>query len=656
MSGLQLKFTVDDKATPEIKKLQKQLNAMKVSTVGATKGTSLFSNSLITLAGSTYLLNKAYDKTILRGLKYNNLLENQRNSIATLINVTSSNVSLQGKQLSYQDKVNLSLENSNELMKELTKLNANTPQTLGQTAQIFKTMYAPMQKVNASQEDMLYLTEKLAIASKVGGVEFNSLLAGVDGLASGTVLANSDLGRFLSSLGLTNDKLKKSDDVIGLLKNSLKDFKAFDDLDTAVSNLNVQWDTLTGNMTKDIFVAQKESVKTLTKALESLSDTDIKALNESANELASGLATAVSTGLRFANGMRIMTSDITTGVENSIDKIKIFLQGAELLFKETTRNIRLELVDALGFDKAKAIGIDTNFNKQQQEISKLESNIAKLKKGIINNNIEFEKFRQSALGINDIILNTESKFKEILKTKKEITAETKKDALMSNKSSKYLDNKFRFDNDQIQSSLNFGIKEIIVKTDLEIDIGSDISTAIIDGINGSKLDDIFKNFTSSIGNQMINKGVSGLTSSLTSSFGAVSPLTSLGAGIGMTALSGLLGGGSSENRTNAIDLKDAHFDTFIDGLNEAGKTLKLFGSTGSEISQQIKGLQSKITSIENVNVRGLSTSKYSYDRWWKRKHGQRLSAFGQTFQGNYGSTRMTLLELRHKLQCIKHRY
>ena len=113
-----------------------------------------------------------------------------------------------GRNLTYQEKMNLALANSNQLMAELTRINAKTPQTLGQTAQIFKTMYAPMQKVGATQEDLIFLTEKLAIASKVGGVEFNSLLAGVDGLASGTVLANSNLGRFLSSLGLTNEALK----------------------------------------------------------------------------------------------------------------------------------------------------------------------------------------------------------------------------------------------------------------------------------------------------------------------------------------------------------------------------------------------------------------------------------------------------------------
>jgi len=270
--SLQLKIDVKNNASKELVRFQKDLKQLDISIPKTSNNFSMLSKSMVALGASAYALNKTYSATIKRGLEYNNLIENQRNSIATLINVTSKNIDSQGKSLTYQEKMNLSLANSNELMAELTRINANTPQTLGQTAQIFKTMYAPMQKVGASQKDLIYLTEKLAIASKVGGVEFNSLLAGVDGLASGTVLANSDLGRFLSSLGLTNEAIKESNDVIGLLKTKLKDFKAFDDLDTSVSNLNVQWDTLTGNMTKDIYSAQKIYTKQLTGFLKTLND------------------------------------------------------------------------------------------------------------------------------------------------------------------------------------------------------------------------------------------------------------------------------------------------------------------------------------------------------------------------------------------------
>ena len=261
MSKIELEFIVKNEVSKNIKLIEGDLNRLKVTNQNTAKSFSLISRSMIALTGSAYALSKAYDGTIKGGLEYNNLLENQRNSIATLINVTSKNVDSQGNQLKFQDKMNLSLKNSNELMAELTKVNANTPQTLGQTAQIFRTMYAPMQKIGASQKDMIFLTEKLAIASKVGGVQFQSLLAGVDGLASGTVLANSDLGRFLSSIGLTNEKIKKSDNVVKTLKNSLKDFKAFDDMDTDLSNVNVQLDTLTGTLTKPLFETAKESAK-----------------------------------------------------------------------------------------------------------------------------------------------------------------------------------------------------------------------------------------------------------------------------------------------------------------------------------------------------------------------------------------------------------
>jgi hypothetical protein len=51
---------------------------------------------------------------------------------------------------------------------------------------------------------------RLTQAAKIQGVEFNALLAGIDGAAKGTILANSDFGRFLSGLGLTNTALKEA--------------------------------------------------------------------------------------------------------------------------------------------------------------------------------------------------------------------------------------------------------------------------------------------------------------------------------------------------------------------------------------------------------------------------------------------------------------
>ena len=133
-------------------------------------------------------------------------------------------------------------------------------------------MYVSMKNAGASTEDMIELTRSLSIASGAAGIEFNSLLAGVDGLASGTVLANSDLGRFLSSLGLTNKTLKESDDVVKLVSNSLKDFKASDTMAVALSNLDNAWSQVTGKMTEDAFDGAKDSINTLSDLINSMSN------------------------------------------------------------------------------------------------------------------------------------------------------------------------------------------------------------------------------------------------------------------------------------------------------------------------------------------------------------------------------------------------
>ena len=85
---------------------------------------------------------------------------------------------------------------------------------------------------------------------------------------------------------------------------------------------------------------------------------------------------------------------------------------------------------------------------------------------------------------------------------------------------------------------------------IKIDFSSAISTAIIDGINGSNLQSSMSKFGTSVSNQMITKGVSGAMA--TSGFTALAmsnPYTAIGLGIGgsyVSSLLGDLGSGKSE--------------------------------------------------------------------------------------------------------------
>jgi len=636
--GLQLKIDVKNNASKELIRLQKDLKQLNISIPKTSNNFSMLSKSMVGLVASTYAVSKAYDMTIKRGLEYNNLLENQRNSIATLISVTSQNIDSQGKALNYQDKMNLSLKNSNELMTELTKINANTPQTLGQTAQIFKTMYAPMQKVGASQKDLIFLTEKLAIASKVGGVEFNSLLAGVDGLASGTVLANSDLGRFLSSLGLTNEALKESGDVIGLLKDKLKDFKAFDDLDTAVSNLNVQWDTLTGNMTKDIFSGQKQSVKELTGLIQALNkDAQLMdTFRENANALAKGTVNLAVGTVQFINGLRLTFVDIEFGIKNALNFVSLGFDAMKIEYLELSKSFQDTMNE--GF---KALGVDTRINLVDIfAIDELNDKMINTKLLIGDNIKEWNKQENTIHNQTQAFLDAETIILKNLEHHKEITKELDKQGKNNGKLLSKIT--YSIDKKDIEAFKKLEKEREKALKNNSIDIGSSVSTAIIDGINGSGLEDMLKNLSTSVGSSMINAGVGKIGASF-------DPMTSLALGVGLTAVGGLFGGGGSsapipKDYTSIINSAnyatntgvsivdyDGNFDKFIEGLDRASERLENFGSVGSADSSEITALTNEILRYENVREKNLYS--FSQDSYSGRNDDWQKTSYTGTFEG-----------------------
>lgn len=430
--ALELIFNVSGNASKETKKLQEDLKKLNVTTKDSGTANKKLDSSLvklaatyITVAGAIKLSSIAYNLVIKTGLDYNKVIEQQKASIATLIAVTSKQEDSMGNLLTTQEKYTLATIEATDALKELERINANTPNTLGETAKIFKTMLPSMKNVGATTSDLISLTEKLSIAANAGGVEFQSLLAGVDGLATGSILANSDLGRFLSSIGLTNQALKESDNVVGLLQEKLGQFTALDTIAVAASNLNVEWQKLTGTLTADLFLSQKDSIKELTKLIQGINadEAQIKALQNTINSLASSIVSAASVFIRFVNANRIMFADIGRGIENTISFAEIGLKGLELEFLKFSRNIREEIVDTIGFEGAKAIGVDTNFSEQTKEIAKVQQEIAKISKGINQNNQEFQKFRNEALLVNDIVIKTESVLSGVLTAEKSITKE-----------------------------------------------------------------------------------------------------------------------------------------------------------------------------------------------------------------------------------------
>lgn len=276
---LKIKIALDNQ-TKEIKLIRDDFSKLSDSINKSSSSTQKFQDRMKFMghiAGGVYTVQQAFQflnstigKVAKTGYAFNNSMEQSIAGLQALSVATSSNISSTGEILSLTQKYSLAQKEATKTAKELAKINTETPHTLDQTNQIYKAMYVSMKNVGASTEQMINLTKKISIAAGSAGIEFNSLLAGVDGLATGTVLANSDLGRFLSGLGLTNDKLKESDNVIELLGDRLSEFKALDTMEIATSNLANSWSQLAGTLTEDIFENSKSWTNSLADSLSSV--------------------------------------------------------------------------------------------------------------------------------------------------------------------------------------------------------------------------------------------------------------------------------------------------------------------------------------------------------------------------------------------------
>jgi len=289
-----LLINIDVTGEAKVTTLDKSLNKLEHNSknvdVQNKKTSSSFASMAVVaaaVAGSIYVLQKAMTAVVRSGFEFSKQMEDSKAGLSAL------SLAIQDKNIPLTERMTNANREAIVVMQTLQKVNAKTPHTLDQTNKIYKAMYVSMKNVGASSQDIVNITQKLSVAAGAAGIEFNSLLAGVDGLATGTVLANSDLGRFLGSLGLTNAELKNSNDVIKLLNTTLEDFTAIDTITTATSNLQNEWGALSETMTKDLFVGVKDGMNELSGLMKSMSAEDTENLRRSFNTLAISMTTAL---------------------------------------------------------------------------------------------------------------------------------------------------------------------------------------------------------------------------------------------------------------------------------------------------------------------------------------------------------------------------
>lgn len=270
-NDIRIKFKIDSN-TNELVLLKNEVKDIGRSFNDADTFANTFMKR-INIAGHIYAGYQAFKQTLgdiyLNGIKVNREFENINNSLSTMIMVSSKNIDSLGNQIDITEKQALANKEATSAMNELLKINAKTPHTFNQTVQLYDAMYLGMKKVGATTNDMIEITEKLSIAvgNKVG---FDAMLSAMDGLSTGTVEVSSDMGRFLNAIGLSNDEIKNSINVVDLFKEKLSGFKAVDSFDTRLSNLRNSYDLLSKTVSDDLFERLTDDIVNASDVLQQL--------------------------------------------------------------------------------------------------------------------------------------------------------------------------------------------------------------------------------------------------------------------------------------------------------------------------------------------------------------------------------------------------
>ena len=272
---LKIKISVD-KDTGAVSVIGKEFDELDDKISQNNKGITALTANLKVLTGSVvgiYALKEALSAVASSGLEYNKSMESLGDGLTALNAALSTNVTSTGRTIDINEKYAIAARETVDVMAKLNAINAETPHGLEQTVQIYKSMYSTMSSLGVSTEQMIDLTKKVSIAAGSAGIEFQQLLSGIDGLATGTVEVSSEFGRFLKSIGLSNEELKKSSNIYETINAKIKDFRANQEsFEVAMSNASNSFSQFAGLISKPLFDTLKVGLVETGKLFDGLSE------------------------------------------------------------------------------------------------------------------------------------------------------------------------------------------------------------------------------------------------------------------------------------------------------------------------------------------------------------------------------------------------
>ena len=206
------------------------------------------------------------------GIAANAQLESLQTKLTGLISANAANVTSTGEVITAQQKWQMSSEVASEALERLKDIATATGNEVSATTDAFTMFYATANDQGSASEAMDAFNA-IALAAQVAGKDMASLVPMFDSLATGTVLAGSEMGSFMKIVGLTNEELKLANQngtLFATLQERLAQFGSVAKLSagTYEMELNKLKSSISGLMSeasKPVFDALKNSIAGLNK-------------------------------------------------------------------------------------------------------------------------------------------------------------------------------------------------------------------------------------------------------------------------------------------------------------------------------------------------------------------------------------------------------
>ena len=300
-SDVSITITINGQ-THSLRTARGDVNELGRSITGANSAANTLRDSLgrmVLAVGGVAALTAAFKSFTASGIEANRSFENLKIQLTGLIAANSSNVSMMGKTLDAHAKWNMGMRESEGILKKLNETNAKTKFTLEEITGAFNMFYATSAG-QGSREKAVQAMDSIALAAQAVGKNLGDLTPMMDSLATGTVIAASEMGSFMKIVGLTNEELKKANQDGKVYDHIIEKLSKFKELSGEAAN---GYEVALGSLKNELTELSRELSKPMF-------DTVTKGLSELAKLIKDNKPQIIEFGLDISRSFQLMGSGI----------------------------------------------------------------------------------------------------------------------------------------------------------------------------------------------------------------------------------------------------------------------------------------------------------------------------------------------------------